>query len=345
MSFSDQVFEELNMEPLSPTPSTSYTPQNSSLIYENGGIITRNHHAKSNSQSHFNFDQNLSRYALQKRLDAQHPSRSRRQTGGSSEAESDGSLRFHSVSTTPSSPPLPINAISSSKSTESNPNPKSYSDLLGHSHLPNHTPPIPTSRSFSRASFRSISSIGSRIRIKLLNFRAPYSSNLHPDQLPFTWAHLREEYELHLARGSIIERCLVDVCIEPDQPDLYRIWINRVWRLADKLSPALPAALLHTSADGLLPLLNPLRDALNSLSDLVPFRSSSRELNKLEHLLARASRFAGLIERVIEVVSQVGLVKFELVGIVVEPDHFWTGEIKGKTGSGSNYKGSIRRLR
>ncbi|KAH9819152.1 hypothetical protein DFH28DRAFT_925255 [Melampsora americana] len=343
MRFSDQVFEELQMEPLSPTPSTSYRPQNPTLIYEKGGIISRKH-AKFQSQSQPNLDQNLSRYALQKRLDGQHSSSSpSRQTAGSSEAESDGSVRFHSVSTVPSSPPLPTH--SSSKSNQSNHHQKSYSDLLGHLNIPSTSTSHSNSRSFSRASFRSISSIGSKIRIKFLNFRQPSSDLIHKDLPPFTWAQLREEYELHLARGSIIERCLVDVCLEPDEPDLYRIWINRVWRLADKLSPALPAALLHTSADGLLPLLTPLRDALNSISDLIPFRSSSSELSKLEHLLARASRFAGLIERVIEVVSQVGLVKFELIGMVLEPDHYWTGEIKGKTGSGSNYKGHIRRLR
>ncbi|EGG12777.1 uncharacterized protein MELLADRAFT_114910, partial [Melampsora larici-populina 98AG31] len=159
MRFSDQVFEELQMQPQSPTPSTSYRPQTPSLIYENGGIITRKH-AKSNSQSHFNSDQNLSRYALQKRLDAQHSLRSRRQTGTSSEAESDGSLRFHSISTTPSSPPL-LRSIPLSKSTESNStHPKSSSEIIGRLNIPDHHPkPSTNSRSFSRASFRSISSI------------------------------------------------------------------------------------------------------------------------------------------------------------------------------------------
>lgn len=69
-----------------------------------------------------------------------------------------------------------------------------------------------------------------------------------------------------------------------------------------------------------------------------------------------------MIEGVIEVVGRAGLIRFELVGLVpastldddADDDDQeavsariarWSGEMKGKTGSGSNWRGFIRRVR
>ncbi|KAG0152212.1 hypothetical protein CROQUDRAFT_650309 [Cronartium quercuum f. sp. fusiforme G11] len=300
-SFSDQVFQQLQLQPL--PSSSSSSPAQPPCIYSDDGPVQMDRPSAAPTTP--------SRSALK-------PShRSFRSHAGSSEAGSERSVRFNSNSTLPSSPSRP----------------KAFIPL----NLP---PPPPTSRSVSRASFRSVSSIGSRLKLKISNLR-PSGLRTQPASSTLTWAGLREEFELCLARHSIIERCLVDVCLEPEDPVLTRRWVDRVWRLADKLSPALPAALLYASADGLLPLLGPLRQALETLAELVPFKASRHHFPPLDAALSRASRFASLIEHVIETVGRVGLVRFELVGEA----ETWTGELRGRTGSGANWRGHIRRSR
>ncbi|KAI9604245.1 hypothetical protein H4Q26_003859 [Puccinia striiformis f. sp. tritici PST-130] len=186
-----------------------------------------------------------------------------------------------------------------------------------------------------------------------------------PKPSDLDWSALRAEYELHLARGSIIERCLVQVDLGPDVTERGRWWIDTVWTLADKLSPPLPAALAQYSANGLQPLLIPLRYTLDNLAIELPYdyREDTLDLHKFQEL------------------SLIGLIKFELIGLKkpfellhlndddrhgndyrLFDDHNgdgndenqdqlelavnlisnWSGEIRGKTGSNNPWKGTIK---
>ncbi|PLW57346.1 hypothetical protein PCANC_01846 [Puccinia coronata f. sp. avenae] len=242
-----------------------------------------------------------------------------------------------------------------------------------------HTP-IPGFRSasaLSQVSFRSLRSINSRIKVRIQSLGTALEAR-KPKLPELDWSALRAEYELNLARGSIIERCLVQVDLGPTVSERGRWWIDTVWTLADKLSPPLPAALAQYSAAGLIPLLSPLRHTLHNLALELPYnyQSDTAELDKFEQLvgiLRRAVWLAGLIENVIEVVSQVGLVRFELCGLrrpadelrldnqldcrfdhdhdnalAAHLDHSihlisqWSGEIKGRTGSNHSWKGLIK---
>ncbi|OAV95664.1 hypothetical protein PTTG_04181 [Puccinia triticina 1-1 BBBD Race 1] len=239
-----------------------------------------------------------------------------------------------------------------------------------------HTP-LPGFRSasaLSQVSFRSLRSINSRIKVRIQSLGQAIEAR-KPKLPELDWSALRAEYELHLARGSIIERCLVQVDLGPDVTERGRWWIDTVWTLADKLSPPLPAALAQYSASGLLPLLSPLRHTLHRLAVELPYNhlEDTAELEKFEELgtiLGRAIWLAGLIENVIEIVSQLGLVRFELVGLrkpfdelkLADDDlHYddplqfqglldrsihlisqWSGEIRGRTGSNNPWKGFIK---
>ncbi|KAA1072179.1 hypothetical protein PGT21_029436 [Puccinia graminis f. sp. tritici] len=240
-----------------------------------------------------------------------------------------------------------------------------------------HTP-LPGFRSasaLSQISFRSLRSINSRIKVRIQSLGQ--SLEARKPKLPeLDWSALRAEYELHLARGSIIERCLVQVDLGPSVTERGRWWIDTVWTLADKLSPPLPAALAQYSASGLIPLLTPLRHTLHRLAVELPYNhlEDTPDLDKFEELgriLRRAIWLAGLIENVIELVSQVGLVRFELAGLrrpfedlkLNDDDELkfddslqldqlldrsirlishWSGEIRGRTGSNNPWKGSIK---
>ncbi|MBW0551365.1 hypothetical protein O181_091080 [Austropuccinia psidii MF-1] len=241
--------------------------------------------------------------------------------------------------------------------------------------LRSNTPSIlPRSTSaLSKVSFGSFRSFNSQFKLKIqssLNQFIQSTKSEHPssplskkirDELD--WASLRAEYELQLARGSIIERCLVQVYLGQEVTKIGKKWIDRVWTLADRLSPALPAVLSQYSANGLIPLLYPLRHSLHQLGISLPydFRQDDKTMSRFKELrqtLERTIWFAELIEKVIEKVSQVGLIKFELVGLhkafeheaviecrSLEEEIFiisnWSGEIKGKTGSGNNWRGLI----
>ncbi|KNZ56345.1 uncharacterized protein VP01_2429g2 [Puccinia sorghi] len=268
------------------------------------------------------------------------------------------------------------------RKTSSSSSYRSTIDNHEHRHPPSarssgrHTP-LPGFRSasaLSKASFRSLRSINSRIKVRIQSLAQAIEAK-KPKPPEFDWSALRAEYELNLARGSIIERCLVQVDLGPTVTERGRWWIDSVWTLADKLSPPLPAALAQYSAAGLLPLLIPLRHTLHSLAIELPYNhmEDTPELERFELLrviLQRAIWLAGLIESVIEVVSQVGLVRFELYGlrrpmdeVKIDDDELrfdnhddlaahlsqsiriisqWSGEIRGRTGSNNLWKGLIK---
>lgn len=244
---------------------------------------------------------------------------------------------------------------------------------LSRSIAPSRNTPIPGLRSssaLSNLSFRSLRSINSRIKVRLQSLAQTTEPRSSKPELD--WSSFRSEYELHLARGSIIERCLVEVDLGPTVTERGRSWIDAVWNLADRLSPPLPAALVQYSAAGLLPLLNPLRQTLHYLALELPYNhmDDTEDFEKFESLviiLQRAIWLAKLIENVIEIVSQIGLVKFELIGtsnksiINNNQDEFidrekledqylesihqiskWNGLLKGRSGSGQPWRGSIK---
>ncbi|POW09780.1 hypothetical protein PSTT_06630 [Puccinia striiformis] len=258
---------------------------------------------------------------------------------------------------------------------------------IGRAHTP--STGFRSASALSQASFRSLRSINSRIKLRIQSLGQAIETNHRkhqPKPSDLDWSALRAEYELHLARGSIIERCLVQVDLGPDVTERGRWWIDTVWTLADKLSPPLPAALAQYSANGLQPLLIPLRYTLDNLAIELPYdyREDTLDLHKFQELslvLRRAIWIASLIENVIELVSQIGLIKFELIGLKkpfellhlndddrhgndyrLFDDHNgdgndenqdqlelavnlisnWSGEIRGKTGSNNPWKGTIK---
>ncbi|CAH7687951.1 hypothetical protein BY996DRAFT_4586116 [Phakopsora pachyrhizi] len=169
----------------------------------------------------------------------------------------------------------------------------------------------------SHVSFRSMRSISSRMRVRIKSFGQVLEIR-KSRTVEFDWSDLRSEYESHLARGSIVERCLVEVDVGDQRVGQGKWWIDSVWTLADRLSPPIPAVLAQYSATGLLPLLNPLRNALRSLENQLPYDINQESIQRFERLsmsLTRALWYSQLIESVIEVVGRSGLVKFELIGL------------------------------
>lgn len=225
-SFSDQVFQQLQIKPIINLDPTTTTSSNLSLNQLRPSIYDQDYHLPSLPTSPLKLSNSPIRSALrptpplssarQHKSPSLHP-RSPRSRTGSSGACSDLSVRFSSVSslrsTQPHSPPTPDKR-------------QTYRTLaLIPPPIPPSLPPTRSTSALSRASFRSISSIGSRLRAKL----TPSSSSQSKPPCELSWANLRAEYELHLARGSLIERCLVDVSLNPDEhPTIAKRWTDRV---------------------------------------------------------------------------------------------------------------------